>query len=254
VSEVSGRVVDAGGEPIAGLLTSVCGPVCFYAESDDAGSFVVEVGRVVTADDYSMLPHGRPDHTSFYFPLPEEITAAEIDLGDLLLLSMPEVGPELVVKTDRVPPPVQELVSGEVTLRVAEGVEVALDVEDVTLGSIGKQFRALRIPEQHRAAFAEPELELTALYAFSPFEARFQDPESGEPAFAELEFDNTEDLPAGAELEVLALGSYLIQDWLSPARFELIGRASVSEDGARIRMAEGHDLRALTWVGLRPVP
>ena len=68
--EVTGRVVDENGAPVSGLVTSVCGPVCFNGESDANGAFRVLPGVHLDLRDYSATPHGRPARAGFYFQLP----------------------------------------------------------------------------------------------------------------------------------------------------------------------------------------
>ncbi len=253
ILEVRGRVVDGSGSPMPNLLTSVCGPVCFYGETGGDGSFSVTIGAHIPPTAYSTLPHGRPSLTSFYYQLPASAEGT-VEVGDLLVLSLPASGPLLVTKQDASGAPAQTVTSGDVTLEVAEGVSVRIDVEDVVLGDDGRMFRALAIPAEHRDAFAPSALGLVALYAFTPFEAVFLDAASGDPASARLSFANTANLPAGSAVEVLALGSYLYPEWVTPAAFEPVASASVSGDGTRIDLDAGGGLPYLTWVGLRAKP
>jgi hypothetical protein len=253
VLDVKGRLVNATGAPIAALSTSVCGSVCFYGESDATGAFSVSLGAQVVPSAYSTLPHGRPDRTSSYFPLPEP-APAHIDMGDLLVLDLPASGPLLTVKTDKLGAPAQSVTSNGVTFDVPAGVAIKLDVEDLALGDAGKQFRALPIDAGVRDQFADPKLGLIALYALTPFEAAMQDETTGAEATASLSLPNSSGLSAGTKVEFLALGSYLFPGWVAPAAYEVVATGSVSSDGSRLEMDAGQGVRYVTWIGARPAP
>jgi hypothetical protein len=252
--EVTGRVVDENGAPISGLVTSVCGPVCFNGESDAGGAFQVMPGVHLDLRDYSITPHGRPARAGFYFQLPVDRPGPAIDVGELLLPSLPLEGPTLVVKSDRAGAPAQTVTSSEVTLDVPAGVLVELDVEDVLAEDVGKRFRVLAVPAERHGAFAKPELGLKALYALAPFESSFVAESDGALALARLSFENSARFAAGTAVEVLALGTYLYPEWIRPAAFERVATARVSADGTRIEMDPGQGVAHLTWFGLRELP
>lgn len=252
--EARGRVVDASGAPVPEVSTSVCGPICFFGETGSDGRFVVPIGTQLLPAEYSTLVHGRPSLTSFFWPLPPDLSASTLDVGDLLVLPLPASGAELVVKQDGQGAPAQSVTSGDVTLEVADGVSVRIDVEDAVLGAEGKMFRALAIPSEHRSAFVDASLGLFALYALSPFEAALIDAATGEAAGARLSFANTTSLSPGTAVEVVALGSYQYPDWVAPAAFEPVATASVSANGAEIELDAGAGVQYLTWVGLREKP
>lgn len=253
VLEARGRVIDGSGAPRPKLRTSVCGPVCYFGETGDDGRFVVTMGDYIPPSEYSALPHGRPHLTSFYYALPAAAQGS-VDLGDLLVLSLPTSGPALIVKQDGAGAPAQTVTSGDVTLEVAEGVAVRIDVEDVILDAEGRMFRSLSIPAQHRDTFADPALGIVLLYALTPFEATFQDAATAALSSARLSFANSANFAPNAAIEVLALGSYLYADWVKPGSFEPVATAKVSADGTRIDLDVGAGLPYLTWVGLRPKP
>jgi len=254
---VEGRVTGSSGNTtVANVLITVCGarrcsnPVATGAD----GRFRNDVGFSVALRDYSTLTHGRPNRTSFYFQLPLDAPGPVIEVGDLPTLDLPATGPLLVVKTDNAGAPAQSVTSGDVTLEVAEGVRVLLDVEDVVEGENGKMFRALDVPQDQRDTFIDPSLGALALYALTPFEAGFDVEATGASASARLSFANRTSLAAGSAVEVLALGTYQYVDWITPAAFEPVATATVTADGTRIELDSGEGLRYLTWVALRAKP
>jgi hypothetical protein len=253
VMHVLGRVVDGAGQPLPQLSTSVCGEVCWFGESDASGEFSVAIGERILPGLFSVLPHGRPKHTSFYFPLPAALSAS-IDVGDLSLLELPASGPELVVWSDKQGAPAQTVDSGGLRLEVSAGTQVKLDVEDVAQDVLGRQFRVLPIPAAQRDHFADGALGLAALWALMPFEAAIVQESSGAPALARISADNSAVLPADTAVEWLALGSYLFADWVAPAQFEVVATGKVSSDGLRIEMDAGQGTPYLTWIGVRKKP
>lgn len=254
VHDISGRFIDGAGDPVPDLVVSACGPEqCNPGDTGDDGAFTIAVNRHIVVADYSVVPHGRPEKAAFYFRVPGGGPGPDIDMGDLRQLSMPESGPPLVI--DPAGAPAQSVTSGEVTLDVDDGVSVRLDVDSNLAGDAGKQFRALRVPDELLGDFADPELGLVALYGFEPFESQFEIPgDPPRPADVQLTFDNTETLAPGSAVEVLALGSYLHPEWVEPAAFEPVATGHVTDDGSRIVMDAGQGVRYLTWVGLRPAP
>lgn len=253
VLRVEGRTVDQAGAPLGAITVSVCGPICWYGESSSTGTFSVAIGERIAPDVFSILPHGRPDRTSFYFELPPVIDGV-VQAGDLPLLDLPATGPLLVAWHEKQGAPAQVVTSGGLTLELGEGTQLKLDVEDVALGAAGKQFRALPIPDAVRAAFVDPSLGVQALWALTPFEAAIVAEGSGAPALARLSAANTLGLEAGAAVEWLALGSYLFPDWVKPAAFEVVSSGVVSADGTRIEMNAGEGVQHLTWLGVRKKP
>jgi len=253
VMQVEGRTVDASGAPLAAISTSVCGSICWYGESDASGAFSVVIGENIVPTEFSTLPHGRPGRTSFYFALPT-VTSTSVQVGDLTMLDLPASGPTLTVWHEKQGAPAQTVSSGGLTLEVAAGTQVKLDVEDVALDALGKQLRVLPVPAGVRDAFADPKLALVALWALSPFEAAIIDAATGEPALARVSVENTLGLPSGAAVEWLALGSYLFPDWVKPATFEVVATGKVSADGTRVEMDAGQGVRYLTWLGARKKP
>ena len=255
VETISGRYIDETGQPIeSDVLVSACGPAqCNPGFTDAEGRFVIPVGLYLTVADYSVLAHGRPHYSPFYFRVPTDDPDRNIEMGDLRRISMPADGPLITV--DRMGAPAQSLTSGEVTLEVPDGVFVRLDVESLAAVDEGRMFRALRVPDALLGEFVDPALSVLALYGFEPFESRFELP--GTPpqeVDIRLSFENTLGLAAGERVQVLALGSYVIPDWLPPAVFEPVAAGQVTSDGSRIELDPGTGVKYLTWVALRAEP
>jgi hypothetical protein len=81
------------------------------------------------------------------------------------------------------------------------------------------------------------------LYACSPFEVRFSQK-------ARITFTNSAGLPAGAEVDVQAMGGLLSSS--PPAgNFTSVAVAHVSGDGKLIVMDPGEGVLGLTWISLR---
>ena len=249
LTDVSGEVMDQADKPVADLDISVCGEVCFFGKTDAQGKFSVSVQAPVVPKDYSTLVHGRPHRASFYYPLPLD-AKDNVAVGNLRVIDLPKSGPALTVKSDKLGAPAQSVSSGEVTLSVAQGVEVKLDVEDL-VDAAGKQFRAQKIDSKFMSDFADASLKLAGLYALTPFEASIRKEGTSDKAIAQLSFENTLGIKADAKVEFLALGSYLFADWVAPARFSVVATGSVSKDGKTITMDPGSGLNYLTWVGIR---
>ena len=253
VHDIYGRMLDENGDAVENeLLISACGPQqCNPGYTDAVGDFRVPVNLHIVPGEYSVIGHGRPERASFYFMLPSGTDGPNIDVGTLRHLSMPVDGPSLIV--DREGAPAQSVTSGEVTLEIPDGIYVRLDVESNLFQEEGEKFKALRVPDELLGDFIDPSLGAVALYGFEPFESQFEVAGSGELVDIVLTFENSMGLAADSAVEVLALGSYLHPDWLTPARFEPVATATVTSDGAQIVMDEGQGVTYLTWVALRPL-
>ena len=255
ILHIDGRAVDAMGAPIAThTLVSACGPAqCAPGYTSSSGAFSIPVGLHLDPDVYSAQLHVRPDRAAFYYALPKGAPGPVIDLGELRVLDLPAHGPLLsVVRTGA---PAQAVTSGDVTLEVADGVYVRLDVESNLAGDHGREFRALAIPGNFVPDFADASLGVVAMYAFEPFESSFEVPGApARPVTVRLSFDNAGRFAAGAAVDVLALGTYVYPDWVTPAAFEKVATAHVTGDGAKVVLDAGEGLLHLTWVALRAAP
>lgn len=253
IVSIHGRAVDGAGAPIAThTLASACGPAtCSPGYTDDGGAFTIGVGFHIDPDVYSVQLHVRPDRTAFYFALPKGAAGPVIGVGALRVLPMPAHGPLLDVNRNGAP--AQTVTSGDVTLDVPAGVYVRLDVESNLAGDHGREFRALTIARNFIEDFADDALGVQAMYALEPFESSFDHPPpQSMPAAVRLSFANTAAFTAGTSIDVLALGSYVYPEWVTPAAFEKVAGAHVSPDGSRIELDPGEGLPHLTWIALRP--
>lgn len=224
---------------------SLCGPVCYYGEATAGGSWEITPGRYLDPIDYSMLVHGRPDYASFYTQIPLSTPGPEVDLGTLYVIPLPTSGP--VLATDAA---AQSVETDLVRVRVAEGVEFRPEFDDFILGELGQMLRPALVPEEHQGRLVDESLGFVSLFAVHPFEAEFRTPEK-EPARGHLDFANVTSLPAGTQVEILALGTYLYSDWIPPAQFQPVADGVVSDDGEWIEM-QGEGVRYTTWFGIRP--
>jgi hypothetical protein len=249
VSDVTGTLTDATGAVLKNAPVSVCGNVCFYGEADADGHFDVPIKLHIALADYFLLIHQRPLHACFYYPLTGTEKNGVLDLGKRVVLTLPTTGPALQPRGSGAP--AQNVTSGDVTLSVPAGVDVALDAEDVALGATGLEFRALTVPANERSMFVDPSVNALALYAIGPFEAAFY--KKGTTAFANasLTFKNTTGLAAGTAVELLGMGSYLYPTSIKPGAFGVIATGEVSADGQSITLDAGQGPQYLTWFALR---
>ncbi len=253
ITEVRGTVIDEADAPISDVLMTACGPGgCEPDETDATGAFTIEVGFPMFVDDWSTVPHGRElGKLVYYFAFDASEPGPTIDLGTIRLLDAPSTGEPLVVKSDMAGAPAQEVTDGDVTLHVPDGVRVNIDFEDVALGDEGKLFRARKVPEAFVSELVDPALGALALYAMTPFDARFDlEDDPGTDAKVTLSFDNTLGLAANTAVELLQLGSFIVGG-LEAGDYAVVAQGAVSSDGATIEMDAGEGLTFLTWIAIR---
>jgi hypothetical protein len=169
------------------------------------------------------------------------------------VLSFPGEGTLLTTKLDLdgEVSPAQTAVSGPIALEIDQGTVVRLSVADSLEGDEGRRFRAREVQADLWNEFA-PNLDASRVFALGPFEAEFVRDEQGVASVA-LSIDNLDGYEPGAEVPILALGTYLDPSWLTPSTFEPVGTAVVSQDGSTLRLeadAEGAGLRHLTWIAV----
>jgi len=256
VTELNGRIIDESGAPLSGVTMSVCGPNgCTPDDTGADGSFSIQVGFPLLADDYSLVPHAREmGKLVLYMPLDADEPGPVVDMGERRLLDTPAGGDVLIAKTDEVGAPAQTVSHGDVTMDVPSGVRVNLAFEDVAAGADGKLFRARKVPDALQDEYVDPAMNVVALYAMTPFDARFDfEGDPGTPAKVALAFANTAGLAADAPVQFLQHGSFVVGD-LEAGDYVVVGTGSVSSDGATIQMDAGEGITFLTWVAVRPAP
>jgi len=239
VEEVSGRVVDGAGAPIAAMVVSLCADLCFFGKTDADGRFLVEPRARLDLSRYAVLLHARPARASYYAPAPKLVAGRAAYDAPLAVLPLPDGGPAISI--DAAPEP-RVVDAGDVVLTVPAGVEAFLDPEDVEAGEAGRRLRAVRVEPPSRLPFVDGARPPRALFGLSPFEAVFSGP-------VRLSFANTTGLPAGAPVTIEALRGLL--GAAPPAgRFDVLGGGRVSPDGARVEMDEGVGVTSLTWYAI----
>jgi hypothetical protein len=234
---VSGRVVDEGGAAVGALTVSVCAGECFFGTTLSDGSFSVVPDSNIVVGDYALEVHGRPDHASYYTPLPaaagDDVTFAK----PLPLFALPASGPE--IRDDMT---AQTVTSGEVTVTIPASTKIFFDVEDFGTPN-GHQLRVEKI-DPAKAPFVDQTLK--ALYACSPFEISFMQKVS-------LTIDNTAAFPAGSAVEILSLGG-LVNGSPPAGHLKHAASAHVSADGKTITTDAGEGVSELTWLAVKEGP
>lgn len=248
VTDVTGTLADPTGAVLKNAPVSVCGNVCYYGQADASGHFDVSVNMHITLADYFLLIHERPLHACFYYPLTGTPNDGVLNIGKHVVLTLPTSGPAIQARGSGAP--AQTVTSGDVTLNVPAGVDVALDAEDLAVPN-GKEFRALTVPASERSMFIDPSMKALALYAIGPFEAAFYKKGTQEFTNVGLTFKNTTGLAAGTAVELLGMGSYLYPTSIKPGAFGVVATGKVSSDGQRVTLDAGQGPQYLTWFALR---
>lgn len=247
---VNGTAQDLTGKPLADLVISVCGAVCYYSKTDAKGAFQAHVGKWINHDHYAVLVHGRPDFASVYVKLPAP------GAGDNVVMPQPVV----VTKYDAIGPALpadgaagSTIVAGDVTLKIPDGTQFELDVEDVANGAPGRLFRSAKWtattpPDFAAAAGAGP------LYALAPFDVKFCKSApcaKGDVVNAEATIPNSTGLAAGAAVEFYELDTDLFGTPFNAANYKVVSTGKVSADGKTITTDAGQGISHLTWLGVR---
>jgi hypothetical protein len=238
LNAVSGKMVDETGAGLPNLVTSVCAVACFFGMTRADGTFTNDVYQIIDPSFYALEAHGRPNRASWYAPLPPLVGMSASYAQPLLLPSLPASGPLIALDQSA-----QTLTSGDVTLLLAAGTKVMLDVEDVVNGDPGRQLRVVKIAPPTKMPFVDASAPPDALYGFSPFEVRFSQP-------AQLTFANSAGLAANAAVNVLEL-SGLVGVNPPAGHFSVVATAHVTADGSQIVMDSGQGVSGLTWIALR---
>lgn len=239
LTRVTGKVVDEKGNGLAKAQVTVCGPVCYYGTIAGDGSFLVKIGQHVVPSRWAAQVHGRPDRVSYFIPLPPFVDDAVDFARPFIVPALPGSGPSMVLEKSMKD---QSLVSGDVMVTLVAGTTVSLDVEDVALGDLGKQLRAVTIADPKTLPFVDAKDPPLGLYGFAPFESSYA-------PLAQVSFNNGYMLPANAPVDVY--GEAGLYDSQPAGSFNKVATAHVSPDGKRIAMDPGQGVATLRWLALR---
>lgn len=239
LTSVSGQIVDEAGAPLDGILVSVCGDACFFGRTAQDGRFVTFIKERLIPSTYAVEVHGRPDRAPFYARLPALTGDTVTLIAPLVLPLLPATGPAI-----RLDESAQTITEGDVTLELAAGTKLELDVEDVAMLPLGAQLRTLNASAalRTRLAFVDATRPPDLLFGFAPFEVIFSQK-------ARVTFANTAQLPANAAVDVLSQRG-LLSGTPPAAGFDRVAGAHVSADGTKIVMDAGEGVTTLTWLAL----
>jgi hypothetical protein len=237
VLDVSGTIVDELGQPLQMILVSVCADACYFGRSGTDGRFTAELKDKIAVDQFALLLHGRPDRASYYTKLPAPVSDHIAFAKPLVLPKIPDTGP--AIKTDK---SAQTVTAGDVTLIIAAGTDVQLDVEDFADLPRGGQLRPLRLMNPSSWPFVDAANVPDLLYALSPFEVLFVPK-------AKLSFANVASWPQGTAVDVLAQRS-LIGGTPPAGPLERVAGAHVSASNT-IDLDSGEGIGGMTLIGLK---
>lgn len=244
VLSVRGSVRDEAGSPFSARGVSFCGAsLCFNGDVQPDGSYAIPVLRHVDVTAYALLFHGAPGYESVTRPLSGAPVDGMLSLSPLLALARPGGGPLFPDVTSAE----VTLEQGDVTVTLPAGTEARLDPAEL---AESVHFSAHSIPLERLPELCGPVDGALAVYALAPFEAALVDV-NGKPVRVGVSFKNRAGLAPGQKVQLLAQGSYVFPQWLTPARFEQVATATVSADGARVVVPVGEGPAYLTWLALR---
>lgn len=242
VETVSGKAVDTTGAPIVGKVVSICGSVCYYAQTKEDGAFVAKVDNFINVANFAAYVHGRPDYVGLFEKLPLGPTRNIVISQPMVLPTPPTSGARLPIDaTTRTVKAAASIASGDVTLTFEAGTDVELDLEDIELKDKGEELRVVKVDAKDTPTFAKG---ATLLYGAMPFDAKFS-----RKVGVTIATDGG--LAEGTAVEIFALGSDFV-------KLRTAGRAVVLAAGkvvgGKIQTDPGEGINLLTWVGVRPKP
>jgi hypothetical protein len=235
---VSGKLVDESGAPLSDVPVSVCGSACFYGRAASDGTFTVPIRQHLKLSYYALDVDGRPDRLNYYVVLPAPTASAVQFAAPLLDPLLPTSGPEIKLDGNA-----QTINAGDVTIEVAQGTQVMIDVEDEAIAPLGHQLRPVTVKDPKLLPFIDAAHPPDALFGFAPFETEFS-------VKTPVSFANVANLPKGAAVDVLAQRGLngLVEP--PPGIFARVAGAHVSADGTRVTMDPGEGILHLTWLAL----
>ncbi len=249
VRTVSGSVTDIDGAPLANRSVTVCGIICFYAQTAADGSFTTYIDSNINIARFAALAHGRPDYASLYAKLPaaaEHITVAP--------LRIPKYLDGQVLPDDGAP--ASHVISGDVTLDIPDNTAFQLDVDDVA-SPTGRQFRvgaakASELPDFAKASGA------VQLYGLAPFGATSvvngsaSAPTGPTPQKLAVHVKNTSKLlQPNQKVQFFVLGVNLLSSPPTAGSEVDVATGTVSADGTTIDTDAGQGISTISWLGVR---
>jgi hypothetical protein len=224
--------------PIASV--NFCGRVCYGVAADGAGRFVIPVGAPIVLENFVLHVSGRPGYADTYQKLGVGPVSGVIALADPVKLGrVPGDGPALPADGS----PAAGVTSGDVTLHVAAGTTLDLDIGDVVLGDKGRQLRVGTIAPAAAPSFLGSLPDVIGVYAVAPSSAHAS-------KLVGLSVKNTSGAAAGAPIDVHVLDDDLIAIPPTGGALPIAASAHVSADGAAIDTDPGAGVTTLTWIVL----
>lgn len=242
VETVTGKAIDTKGAPIVGKVVSICGTVCYYAQTGADGTYVAKVGNFINIANFAAYVHGRPEYVGLFEKLPIGPTRNVVMPAAMVLPIPPATGPRLPIdNTTRAVKAPASVTSGDLTLTFEAGTGVELDLEDIELGAKGEELRVVRVDAKDSPPFAKG---ATLLYGAMPFDAKFSKKVG-------VTLANSGGLAEGTAVEIFVLGSDFV-------KLRTAGTAVVLATGkvvsGKIQTDAGEGITLLTWIGVRPKP
>jgi hypothetical protein len=240
VNDVRGRVVDDHGAPLAGLVTTVCGAVCFYGHTDEAGAFDVQPDFALAPADFAVIVHARPAHAGVYVPLP----SPQMGVVDL---SAPLVAPLYTIDGPPLPSGSAggTVTAGDITVTVPPGTTLTPSVEDVALGALGTHLRVASVPVAKAPPFAAAAGNVVAVWALAPFEL------DARPGIS-MSVLNHVGMAAGTAVDFVVMGFDVVDQPFLGGKPVVEATGHVTADGSAFATDPGQRIQTMTWLAIRP--
>jgi hypothetical protein len=251
VRHVTGKAVDVAGKPLADLVVSVCGGVCYFSKTIADGTFDAHIGRFINHTQFSVLVHGRPKYASLYDALPAPGS------GDLINIATPIMVPAYDAIGDVLPAdgsPAGSATAGAITVSWPAATEFDLDVEDVADKETGRTMKSAKWTDLTKVPTFATGKGFLSLYALAPFDMKTctkRPCESTNLVKLSVTITNETGLPAGTAVELLVLDTDLFSVPFTAGTAKVAATGKVSADGKTITTDPGQGLTSLTWIGVR---
>lgn len=233
VRRLSGRVLDIHNQPTRSRFFSVCGNLCVKGELANDGSFLYDKQFCFLGARPAFFFHGGDNESDLSLDFTHE-GAADVDVRlEKTLYVLPVSEMRKLTLDPRID---QSLADGA-------GFELKFAARTVEPG-LAAWIAVGAVPRDKYPPIADVET-LTALYALRPAEPVFAAP-------ASVTFPNSQNLPPGTAVDILAIGTTA---WALGPHPGALGRAAggrVTGDGAAVVSNPGEGLMGVAWVGYRP--